>query len=38
MNAYFQNFQSTDPWKEKTIQARGKVLFQTALEIWPAPM
>ena len=37
MNAYFQNFQPADPWNEKTIQVRGKALFQTALQIWPAP-
>ena len=37
MNAYFQKFQPADPWNEETIKARGKSLFQTALEIWPAP-
>ncbi len=37
MNAHFQQFQSADPWNEDTIKARGKTLFQTALQIWPAP-
>lgn len=37
MNAYFQNFQPSDPWNEDTIKERGKALFQIALAVWPAP-
>jgi len=37
LNAYFQAFQPSDAWHEETIRARGKALFQTALQIWPAP-
>ena len=37
INTYFQMLQDDNIWHEDTIQARGKVLFQTALKIWPAP-
>lgn len=37
LNAYFQNLADTDTWDEEDITARGKALFQTALEVWPGP-
>ena len=37
MNAYFQDIEPADVWDEVTIWERSEVLFQTALQIWPAP-
>ncbi len=37
LNSYFQDFSNNDAWNETTIAERGRVLFEVAQQVWPAP-